>query len=60
MRIKHTDSELRAILVMHWKQKLNQIVKRYIVCSFKNKFCDTCKEAMVCKRIAEKPWIGKI
>jgi hypothetical protein len=60
MKIKHTNKELRAILVMHWKQKAKHVVKKYIVCSFRNNFCETCKEASVCERIEKKPWIGKI
>jgi hypothetical protein len=60
MKVKHTDSELRAILVMHWKQKIKHVLRKHIKCSFENKFCNTCKESDVCGRIEKKPWVGKI
>jgi len=60
MKIKHTNKELRVIIVAHWKQKANHIFRKYILCSFRNKFCDTCKESEVCARIEKKPWVGKI
>jgi len=59
-KVIHSNAELRAILKAHWKQKMHQIYKEYIVCLFENRFCETCKEREVCKRIKEKPWIGKI
>jgi hypothetical protein len=60
MKIKYTNNDLRAMLVANWKKKIIHIIRKYVLCSFKNKFCDSCKESEVCERIEKKPWVGKI
>ena len=62
MKLKKTDSELRALLRMHWKQKFQYAWKFYIRCRWDKKDCVTCKELQQCSRVMKKEWlpIGKL
>jgi hypothetical protein len=61
-KIKLDNTELRARLRLHWKQKIKYAYKYFFYCSLTNKFCDKCKEERVCLEIRTKSWlpIGKL
>jgi len=61
-KVKLSNTELRARLRLHWKQKIMYAFRYFFKCSLENRFCDDCKEERVCSEVRAKDWlpVGKL